>query len=115
MSTGGAIQDFDEIRFGGPTVPDESVVAVGTTPTRVLKNDPDRLSITMTNISLNELRWSIRSNVAATEGQILGAGQTVVLQVQNDGATCGVDLWALFPAGAGNVNILTLRRQSRTR
>lgn len=115
MPPGGAINDFDLIRFGGPTVASEFSVNVGVSATRILKNDPDRLSITMTNLGANPLYWSINSNPSAAAGQLLGAGQTVVIQVQNDGETCGRDVWGAMPAGAGDVNVLILRRQSPAR
>lgn len=109
----GAIEEFDLIRFGGPTVPEEFAVNVGTGVTIIVANDPDRLSVTLTNLGLNPMYWSTRPNLTINSAQLLGAGQTVVLQVQNDGRICGVALYGMMPAGAGIVNYLGLRRQSR--
>lgn len=108
----GAIRDFDQIRFQGPTVPQEFAVNVGVTATTLVENDPDRLSVTITNLGLNPMYWSTIPGLTINAAQLLGAGQTLVLQVQNDGAICGVKLYGMMPAGAGAVNILNLRRQS---
>lgn len=109
----GAIYDFDLVRFQGPTVPQEFAVDIGLTATQILSNDPDRLSVTITNLGLNPMYWSTNPKMTVTAAQLLGAGQTFVLQVQNDGALCGVALYGMMPAGIGTVNYLGLRRQSR--
>lgn len=109
----GAIEDFDRVRFQGPTVPEEFSVAVGLTATRLVRGDPDRLSVTITNLGANPMYWSTLPTLTVNSAQLLGAGQTFVLQVQNDGALCGNELFGMMPAGAGTVNYLGLRRQKR--
>jgi hypothetical protein len=109
----GAIEDFDRVRFGGPTISDEATVTVATTPTRILRNDPDRLAIYMTNNNAMDVFWSTLPDVDAIGGFAIGDGIVTVFQVQNDGALCGRELWAVAPAGPADIQILTLRRQSR--
>lgn len=107
----GAIEEFDLVRFGGPTIPVESNVAVGLTATELISDDPDRLSVTVTNTGAFEMRWSTSPRLTLAASQILGVGQTFVLQVQNDGRLTGYRLWIMSPGGAGTANVLILRRQ----
>lgn len=110
----GAIEDFDLVRFQGPTVPQEFPRTIDNViPTRIVTNDPDRLELYLTNNSTNVLRWSINSNLSATNSQQLGSGQTLLIQVQNDGGLTGVELWGLMDTAPGNVQVLLVRRQQR--
>lgn len=111
--SGGAIYEFDLIRFGGPTVPVETTVLVGTTATRILKGDPDRLAIYMTNNDVGPVYWSTLPTVSVLAGFAIGSGIVTIFQVQNDGALCGAELYAIAPAGPFTLNIVTLRRQHR--
>lgn len=113
MSRGGAIYDFDMIRFQGPTVPFEFSIAIATTATRIIGNDPDRLMVVMTNNDAGPIYWSTRPFASATDGFAVGSGIATLLQVQNDGALCGVELWGLAPAGPFTLHIAGIRRQSR--
>lgn len=109
----GAIEDFDRVRFGGPTVVDEFTANVTVAPIRILKNDPDRLAVYITNNNVGTVLISTLPTPTATAGFAVGNGIAIVFQVQNDGALCGRELWATAPAGAVDVQVLTLRRQSR--
>lgn len=109
----GAIEDFDNIRFGGPTVPDEFTVEVTVSPVRVLKNDPDRLMVVATNNNVPEVYWSTLPDVNAIDGFAIGNGIVLQLIVQNDGALCGKDIWMMSPGGPVDVQIIILRRQRR--
>lgn len=109
----GAAYDFDVLRFGGPTVPDEFPVTVGTTVTPVLKNDPDRLAIYMTNNAAGPVYWSTKPDLTVLHSFALGSGIVTIFQVQNDGALCTARIYAIAPAGPYEINILILRRQSR--
>lgn len=109
----GAIEDFDRTRFGGPTVPEEVAVVIGTTATPVLKADPDRLLVIMGNNDAGPIYWSTSPRVSALEGFAVGSGIATTIMVQNDGALCGEAIWAIAPAGPYTLNVLTLRRQRR--
>lgn len=109
----GAIEDFDLIRFGGPTIPDEFTVSVGTSATVILTDDPDRLMVIMTNNDLGPIYWSTEPGVSALAGFAIGNGIATTLQVQNDGALCGRRLYGIAPAGPYTINVLILRRQRK--
>lgn len=113
MPQGGAVHDFDLVRFGGPTVPDEFDVTILTTPTRVLKNDPDRLQVILTNNDLGAIYWSTKPLTVAISGFAVGVGIATLLSVQNDGAWCSSDIWAIAPTGPFTLHVGILRRQSR--
>lgn len=113
MPNGGAVYDFDLLRFGGPTVPDEFDVIVGTTATRVLKNDPDRVQVILTNNDAGPVYWSMRPLTSLLSGFAIGSGIATLLYVQNDGAWCASDIWAIAPAGPFTIHVGILRRQSR--
>lgn len=111
----GAIYDFDVIRFGGPTEPIESTVTVQTTKTRLLKNNPDRVAIYMTNNNASEVFWSLKSDLTIVTGFAIGNGIVTIFQVQNDGALCGRELWGIAPAGPVDIEIIELVRLHRER
>ena len=109
----GAIYEFDVVRFGGPTVPFEFSISVGVTPTRILGNDPDRLAVYMTNNDTGPVYWSLVPLTAALNGFAIGSGIVTIFQVQNDGALCGNEIYAIAPAGPFTIHVAGLRRQSR--
>lgn len=113
MPIGGAVHDFDIVRFGGPTVPSEFDIVVGVTATRVLFNDPDRLQVILTNNDAGPVYWSTKPLSSPLSGFAIGSGIATLLMVQNDGAWCSSDIWAIAPAGPFTIHVGLLRRQSR--
>ena len=113
MSGGGAIYDFDLIRFQGPTVAEETGEDVTSTATRILTNDPDRLAIYITNNYPDTVYISTKHITDPQFAFAIGDGIVVSFQVQNDGAIVGSEFWAVCPTGIAGVNILILRRQRR--
>jgi hypothetical protein len=111
----GAIEDFDIVRFGGPTVPDEFDVLIGVTATEIIKDDPDRLAVTITNNDGGPVYVSSKPLTSSLNGSAIGSGIALVYQVQNDGTWCGRRLYGIAPAGPFTVHVTTLRRQSRAR
>lgn len=105
----GAIEQFDIIRFGGPTRVAESSFDVGETA-RILRNNPDRVMVIISNNGPDALYWSTQSDAAFPAVQQLGTGQQMVFQVQNDGALCGVEIWATASVAQCLVNVLELIR-----
>lgn len=107
----GAINDFDLVRFQGPTVPVEFSVVVGVTATEILPDDPDRLMVIMSNNDAGAVYWSTSPKLAALTGFAIGSGIVTTFQVQNDGQLCGRRIWGIAPTGPFTVNVLVLRRQ----
>lgn len=107
----GAIEAFDIIRFGGPTVARQTSVTVTAAGVRVLPNDPDRVMVILTNNGPDTVTWSINGVPVAGTAQLIGVSQTMVLQVQNDGALCGVEINAIVPINNTVLSVLTVKRQ----
>lgn len=114
MHRDSATYDFDMVRFGGPTTVLERAVTIATAvPTKIVEGDPDRVELYVTNNSTNVLRWSTKSTLTATTAQQLGAGQTLLIQLQNDGALTGWELYGLMDTADGPINVLIVRRIQR--
>lgn len=109
----GAIEDFDLVRFGGPTKTAESGVQVPTTSQQIVQANPDRVLLILTNNGPNTIRWSTKSDLTATRSQQLANAQTMTLQVQDDGALTGSALWGFADAAASELNILEVIRQRK--
>lgn len=106
----GAIEDFDLVRFGGPTRVEEFDVVVATSDTIILKGDPDRVLVILTNNDVGAVYWSTVPISAALSGFGIGSGLATTFQVQNDGALCGQPIHGIAPAGALTIHVLTLKR-----
>lgn len=110
----GAIEDFDLIRFGGPTLKEETGVDVtSASGQRILTADPDRLAIYITNNYPDTVYISTKPITDPNFSFAIGDGIVVAFQVQNDGAIVGSEFYAICPTGIAGVNILTLRRYRR--
>jgi hypothetical protein len=106
----GAIEEFDNVRFGGPTRVDEFDVAVDAVGTDILKNNPDRVMVIITNNGPDSLYWTTTGRAAFPNVNQLGTGQQEVFQVQNDGALCGVRIFGVASVAAAAVHVLALIR-----
>lgn len=105
----GAVEDFDWVRFGGPTRATERRISV-TAATRILVNNPDRVMVIITNNGPDRLDWSLESNIANTVVQQLGAGMQEVFQVQTDGALCSHEIWGLANVALCQLSIIEVVR-----
>lgn len=109
----GAIDDFDHVRFGGPTIPEERSVLIMTVPTVILPDDPDRLMVILTNNDAGAVYWSTNPSMTILASFAIGSGIAATFQVQNDGALCGRRLYGIAPTGPFTINVMTLRRQHK--
>lgn len=109
----GAIEEFDGIRFGGPTIVRESFVSVTAAGVNIVKANPDRVMLILTNDGPDTVTWSTAGMPVAGAGQLIGVSQTAVFQVQNDGQLCGVRIDGIVPLNATRVNIIEVIRQHR--
>jgi hypothetical protein len=106
----GAVEEFDFVRFGGPTRPIEPHVSVNGPNIQIVGNNPDRVMLILTNNGPDVLYWSTRNNAAFPSVQQLGAGLQEVFQVQNDGALCASQIIGTTSLALCEVNILELVR-----
>lgn len=106
----GAIEDFDRARFGGPTRFKETQAAVGLSADRFVAANPDRVMLIVTNNGPDDLTWATQNGFAAGTRNLLGNGQTLVFQVQNDGALTGAMLSGVAPTVGCALNLVELIR-----
>lgn len=106
----GAVEEFEYVRFGGPTRTSETHVTV-TTAVRILKANPDRVCVIITNNGPDTLYWSFKGNPIFPNVQQLGSAQQEVFQVQNDGSMCSAEVWAVSAVATSDVNIVEVIRQ----
>lgn len=79
---------------------DALVAAVAATPTQLLKNDPNRLSLTIVNTSAVIMYVWPNNMVAAAKGIALAAGGgTMNLVWDEDFDSVGLEWWAIAAGG----------------
>ena len=95
----GALSRYLEKRFGMPTrhiVNPLGVASVGTTATKLLNNNPDRLMLLIINLSANVLYVGFESDVSNTKGiYLVSRGGHLVLVADEDGELVGQEIWVV--------------------
>lgn len=77
-------------------------VAVLTTPTRVIKNNPRRMGLIVVNLGSGTAYLDWLPSIAQGAGvPLIGAGSTLTLSAFEDGELCSYDMYAIS-AAAGN-------------
>jgi hypothetical protein len=93
-----AAAEFSRKRFGRPTrlVVNPLVDSVGTSPVRVLANNPDRMMWLIINLSTNTVYLGFDPQVSSTRGIILGAsGGYASMVIEDDGEAVAYEVWAV--------------------
>lgn len=106
----GAVEEFDFVRFGGPTRVVESHVSVSAANTPIVAGNPDRVMLIITNNGPDVLYWNTKANLSYPNVQQLGSGLQEVFQVQNDGALCASPIWGATAVALSEVQILEVVR-----
>lgn len=110
---GGAIEEFDTVRFGGPTDTRESQFTVTTSVAQAVRANPDRVELILTNNGPDVIHWGTDGKVTVGTRLQLGVGQQEVFQVANDGALTGRALFMLVPVNPSALSILEVYRVRR--
>lgn len=101
----GAAREIQERLWGVHTVTRENPLAVDnidTTPVRILPGDPDRVAITIINLSVNTIFVSHRGNVSSTNGiRLAASGGSVLLSAPDDSDRL-VHNWFAIASGANS-------------
>lgn len=106
----GAVAQFDNVRFGGPTRPQETHVAVTTVNATIVSANPDRVMLMLTNNGPDILWWSTKMNQTDPNVFKLGVGQMLVFQVQDDGAVCASQIIGAPSIAQCEIQVLELIR-----
>ena len=97
--------------FGGDFTEKDSEPVVGTTMVELVKNDPERIALTIINLGAANVLIAPDNKVSTTRGILLTAsGGAVSMDVRSD-ATLPSRAWYAISASAGNdVYVLEIRR-----
>jgi len=95
MSVVGLIQK----EFGGKLIPYESIVTVGTTPVKIVENNPERAAVVIQNIGPYNAYISTKPQVSVGNGLLIFAnGGGITYLYKEDGYLAIVELYAVAPA-----------------
>ena len=95
MSIVGLIQK----EFGAKLIPYESIVTVGTTPVRIIENNPERAAVIIQNVGAYNVYISTKPDVSIGNGLLLFAnGGGITYIYKEDGYLAIVELYAVAPA-----------------
>lgn len=85
VRTTGAARWWTENQFGGPTRENETNPLIGTTATRVIGNNPDRVGLIIVNLGANDVYIALNNSVSTTNGiKLPAAGGNVTMTVRDD-------------------------------
>jgi hypothetical protein len=80
----------------------ESFIAVGTSSTLILPNDPNRIGFIISNLSTNTCYVGMANAVTSTTGLILGGSNNLTSNWRDDFNTVGFQRYAISPSGTSN-------------
>lgn len=111
----GAAQSYIEGVYGGPTEEQDSGASVGTTATKLLGNDPERLAVTFINLGSEPVYLMYDDAVSTTRGIVLTTnGGGVSLNVRDDQTLPTREWWALTSTGSSDMVVISTRRYALT-
>lgn len=102
---------FSITRFGGPTTSRTSTVSVLTTVTRIVGNNPRRVSITIYNRGVNNVDIDNVATVATGSGVPLTAASGVAAStIEDDGEAVINELYGIATTAAVSVFVVEVMR-----
>jgi len=102
---------FSIIRFGGPTQFKTSTISVGTSPTKIVGNNPRRVRVTLYNRSLNNIDVDYVATVSAGGGVPLTASSGVIeASIDDDGEAVISELYGIASAASSSVFVVEVIR-----
>ena len=83
------------------------VSSVGTSATKILNNNPDRLAWILINLGTEEIYVAFESDVSSNKGILVDKnGGFLVLTVDEDFHLVGYEVWAISPSTTNNIYIV---------
>lgn len=93
-------------RYQGATYPQEQVIPVAITRTRLIANNPNRFFWIAINEGVNDVRLGNDPNIGASTGWLLPAGGGVISQWwEEDGESVGYEVFAIAVGAPVNVRV----------
>lgn len=103
----GAASRFAQREYGGLFGPVETEVAVGIAAVIAAEQDPDAISLLITNTGTTIITLSTRVGVVSGVGVLLlGNGATLTLNVREDGDTVGMRWNAISALAGGSLHVV---------
>lgn len=97
--------------FGGDFSEEDLNVSVLDTPTKLVNNDPERISLTIINLGTADVYIKPRNDVSATSGILLTAsGGSVSMDVRSDATLPSREWWAISGTTGQELFVLSMRR-----
>lgn len=94
-------------RWGTKTTIAERIVSVGTSPTKIVSNNPRRLGFLITNNGIYPVRIAFSEDNVLNGGIVLSAqGGTITMGVEDDGEIVGYDVYAICPGGTSDIYVM---------
>lgn len=100
---------YVEGKFGVKTRTKTNPLATSvlTTVTKVLQNNPDRLSYTVVNLGGTALYLAFDNEVSSTRGILLVAsGGSLTLNAEDDGELVGYELYGISATSSNNIFVV---------
>lgn len=108
---GSTAAEVSQWKFGGPTAPRMTSVTVGTTSTRLFKNDPRRVAWVVMNRSVNNGALGFNSDLTFANGFLMGAnGGEAEALVDVDGEATTYEVFGINDGAAGVWAVLEVLR-----
>lgn len=98
-------------RFGRPTraIQNPLTDTVGTTPTLILHNNPDRFMWLVVNLSPNNVYLAFDPKVSSTRGILLTpSGGWVSMVIEDDGEAVVYEVWAVASAAPSAIYVVEM-------
>lgn len=109
----GVVADWLLRTYGGLFTYEDSNPSVGVTAVELVNNDPERVHLTIVNLSINTLVVAPFRDVTLTNGIVLApSGGNITLNVREDLILPSLNWYAIAGGAASNVFINTVRRYS---
>lgn len=101
-----SLTKYIEGKFGTKTRSQQDPVTntVATTVTQILRNNPDRLSYTVINITAFDIHVAFDREVSTTRGILIApSGGSLTLTAEEDGELVGYELFAISTANPSTI------------
>jgi hypothetical protein len=102
---------FSIIRFGGPTESNTRTVTVGTTVTRIIGNNPRRVSITIYNRGANNVDIDYVATISSGTGiPLSGSSGVAQSTIEDDGEAVMQEIYGIATTASSDVFIVEVQR-----
>jgi hypothetical protein len=110
----GAALDYLAQRFGGLLREEQSTASVGVAAAVIAQGDSERVSLTVANLSVNDVYLTCDRLTASTRGIRISPGGTWSVNVEEDSLLPTLEWSAIASAAASACYVLSVKRDTLT-